>query len=92
MGEKEQARKWIERALAIDPDDTHLKYNAACVFAQIGETERAIELLERWAANPGLEVRVWLERDPDLDTLRDHPRFAAILDQIDAGLADRVAP
>jgi adenylate cyclase len=91
IGEKEQARKWIERALAIDPDDTHLKYNAACVFAQIGETERAIELLERWAANPGLEVRVWLERDPDLDSLRDHPRFTAILDQIDAGLAERVA-
>ena len=35
---------------------------------------RALDLLENSVIS-----RTWIENDPDLDALRDHPRFAAIL-------------
>ena len=44
-------------------------YNIACVFAQLGEDERAIELLER-AVGLGWRDRAWLETDTDLAALR----------------------
>ena len=79
MGRDREAREWMERALAIDPDDNLALYNAACTFAQLGETERAIELLQRWAPNAGLEKRLWLRNDTDFEPLRDDPRFKQIL-------------
>jgi adenylate cyclase len=79
IGRGEEAREWMERALAIDPDDNLALYNAACTFAQLGEKERAIELLQRWAPNAGLEKRLWLRNDTDFEPLRDDPRFKQIL-------------
>jgi adenylate cyclase len=79
IGRGEEAREWMERALAIDPDDNLALYNAACTFAQLGEKERAIELLQRWAPNAGLEKRLWLRNDADVEPLRDDPRFKQIL-------------
>ena len=87
MGEVNEAKKWLERALAVDPDDTHIKYNAACVWAQIGEPDKAFDLLEDWAAHSGPANRAWMLHDPDLDSLRDHPRHQKILDLIDARVA-----
>ena len=74
-----EAREWMERALAIDPDDNLALYNAACTFAQLGEKERAIELLQRWAPNAGIEKRLWLRNDTDFAPLRDDPRFKQVL-------------
>jgi adenylate cyclase len=79
IGRGEEARNWMERALAIDPDDNLALYNAACTFAQLGEKERAIELLQRWAPNAGLEKRLWLRNDADFEPLRDDPRFKQVL-------------
>jgi adenylate cyclase len=79
IGRGEEAREWMERALAIDPDDNLALYNAACTFAQLGEKERAIELLQRWAPNAGLEKRLWLRNDADFEPLRDDPRFKQVL-------------
>jgi len=36
IGEKERAREWIDRALAIDPDDPLTRYNVACGLHQTG--------------------------------------------------------
>jgi adenylate cyclase len=90
-GEGEQARRWLERALAIDPNDTHIKYNAACVWAQLGEHDRALDLLEVWSGYVGRENKDWLEHDPDIDPLRGHPRYTKLLELIDAGIARREA-
>src|SRR5438477_2721534 len=39
IGETERSREWLTRALAIDPEDLLTLYNAACVYAQLGEAE-----------------------------------------------------
>jgi adenylate cyclase len=89
MGEFDQAKQWLERALAIDPDDSHIKYNAACVWALVGDHDRAFDLLEQWAKHSGQENKEWMLHDPDLESLHSHPRYQAILDQIDAQISER---
>src|SRR4029453_2678965 len=90
LGEAEKAQQWMERALAIDPDDANIKYNAACMWAQLGETERALDLLEKWASFVGRQSKDWMLQDPDLDSLRDHPRYRKILDLIEVRMSERL--
>ena len=90
LGENDQAKAWLDRALAIDPDDTHIKYNGACVLAQMGETEKALDLLEKWSSYVGRENLDWMQEDPDLESLRNHPRYRKILELIDAKITERL--
>ena len=53
LGEKDRALKWLERVKLIDPDDNNARYNAACTYAQLGEIDQAIDLLEEWAKHAG---------------------------------------
>ncbi len=66
------------RALSVDPDDSALLYNVACVYASLKETDRAIEVLER-AVDRGFGQRDWIVSDPDLVPLRGTSRYEAIL-------------
>ena len=79
LGEKEQALKWLERAKLIDPDDNNARYNAACTFAQLGEIDQAVDMLEEWSKHCGAEQEMWFLHDSDLDPVRQHPRYAALL-------------
>jgi adenylate cyclase len=78
----DRAREWVERALLIEPDDFLTQYNAACVYAQLGDPERAIDLLTRALPIGHSEIRAWVQRDSDLDPLRSHPRFETLLQRI----------
>jgi adenylate cyclase len=75
VGDKDSGRPYIEAALRLKPDDFGTIYNAACYYSLSGDVERALDLLE---PRP-LSNLAWIEHDPDLAPLRDHPRFQAIL-------------
>ncbi|MDK1375248.1 MULTISPECIES: tetratricopeptide repeat protein [unclassified Sinorhizobium] len=83
MGEAERAKEWVARALAIDPDDVVAQYNAACVYSLLGEGERALDLLETVVPQSSSYHLHWFKQDSDLDPIRDHPRFQALLDAIE---------
>lgn len=87
LGATEAGRSNVETALAMRPDDYGTLYNAACFHALAGEHERALDLLER-AANTGEGFPDWIEQDSDFDSLRELPRYRALL----ARLADPAAP
>src|SRR5207248_10877905 len=81
--EKDRAREWAARALAIDPDDVMIQYNVACVYSLLGDLEQAFDLLERLLPNAGYELKHgWIKHDSDLDPLRSHPRFQKIMELI----------
>ena len=84
MGDNDRAKAWMDRALAIDPDDANTKYNAACMWSLLGEPERAFEYLEDWIQQVGPDLKSWFEHDADLEPLRDHPRYKKLLMEIKA--------
>jgi len=78
LGEKERGIVWARRARAIAPDDSMLLYNLGCIYSLAGEVEEAVDCLERAVAQ-GLTQKGWYEHDSNLDPLRAHPRFQALL-------------
>jgi adenylate cyclase len=84
LGRVDEGLDWADRALAMDPGDAGVRYNAACLFSVAGRTDRAIECLEE-AVEVGFGNPDWLARDPDLDNLRDDPRFQALMSGTDKG-------
>jgi adenylate cyclase len=81
LGAKEEALAWAEQAQALDPHDPAVLYNLACAYSQLGLVDRALDCLEK-ASLYGAGHRPWVEKDPDLDPLRNHPRYAAFLNRI----------
>ncbi|MBZ5542750.1 MAG: protein kinase [Acidobacteriia bacterium] len=77
-GNPDKCREWTRRALAIAPDDPVTFYNAACNYSLLGEVETAIDCLEN-AVTSGMAQKDWLDHDSDLDPLRSHPRFQALM-------------
>ncbi|CDM61316.1 adenylate cyclase 3 (plasmid) [Rhizobium favelukesii] len=47
LGERDRAKEWAARTLAIDPDDLNGMYNIACAYLHMGEHEAALDLLRR---------------------------------------------
>ena len=81
LGDKVLSKRWSEQAIELAPNDPLVLYNAACNLALLGESERALDGLER-ALEAGVAVGDWIKHDPDFESLRSHPRFQAIVRQI----------
>lgn len=82
LGDVEGGRRNLENALRLQPDDFGTLYNAACAFTHMGDTDRALDLLER-AVSTGQGYREWIEHDSDLDGLRGLPRYREIIARLD---------
>ena len=88
LGETERAKEWAARATLLDPDNVNMQYNFACMLVlDLHEYEAALELLEPLFAKLRTEVMHWVKTDPDLDAIRDHPRFKAMLAAAEARLS-----
>ena len=79
LGNEERTRESIARALLIDPDNLNMRYNFACVLACLGDQEGAVRMLQSTLPTSGAEQVKIASSDPDLDTLRDDPRFQRLL-------------
>jgi len=82
LGERERAREWLARAIAIDPDDILTQYNVACVHSRLGDYDKAFDLLERLLPHANHETKSWIRHDSDFDALRSLPRYQRVLELI----------
>ena len=81
LGEHERAERWIGRALAIDPTDSVVLYNVACFYALEGQGDKALNCLES-AVDHGSVSASWMQNDNDLETIRENPRFDALIERL----------
>ena len=80
-GQTDKALRWSERALELAPDDQSVLNNGACLRARAGLKDEALTLLEQTFAR-GLGNLDWIENDPDYDSIRNEPRFQALLETL----------
>ncbi|TIL84601.1 MAG: tetratricopeptide repeat protein [Mesorhizobium sp.] len=89
LGEMEHGAEWASRAAAIAGNDLRVLYNLACCYAKLGKAEEAMDCLERQASGSPIYVAqttAWMKKDSDLDSLRNHPRYLALIDRMNAQL------
>jgi hypothetical protein len=62
-------------------------YNAACAHLLAGRPDAAITLLEECLLHPGAEQldAGWLNADPDLEPIRQSPRFMRLVERVEEG-------
>jgi TolB-like protein/Flp pilus assembly protein TadD len=75
-GERDTALSYIDRALALTPNDMGVTYYSATALAELGEWERSFDMLEQ-ALSLGFPWRV-ASADGNLKALRDMPRYATL--------------
>lgn len=77
MGLEELAQKHIGKAMKSIFDSEN-EYNRACLAAICGNADEALELLKVALTNKQTYVD-WILRDPDLDFIRQDPRFHQLI-------------
>ena len=80
-GQKEKGFETARRAVDIDPTDTGTLYNVACFYSRQGMKEEAMGYLEK-AVDNGFAQKAWFENDDDVNSLRDMPRYKALLTRL----------
>jgi adenylate cyclase len=80
LGNRDRARDWIERCLLVDPDNLQMRYNLAWGLNKVfGDPEAAIDMLAPVFASAGANIIRLAANDPNLDNLRDDPRFETMM-------------
>ncbi len=78
LGQPAQALEWSDRALSMDPEEPSVLYNVACNYSLLNQTEKALDCIEK-AFDKGFGHREWMEFDPDFLSIKNHPRFKALM-------------
>ena len=88
LGQGERCRDWIRRALLIDPGNQNMRYNFACTLAvRLHDIDGALNLLGPYLAQATHWHLDWVKADPDMDPLREDPRFQALIAEAEARVA-----
>ncbi len=83
-GEHQRALEIDRRLADLRPQDCIVRYNLACSLAIDRQTDEAVAQLRR-AIEYGYDDFGFLECDRDLDNLREHPGFVALLKEYRIG-------
>ncbi len=91
-GKYEEALVQYRKALEIDPEDDIAWYNIACAYSLLEDLDESVAALEK-SVEYGYDDLEWMQRDSDLDNIRDHPRYKALVEKLeqrgDGGADDR---
>lgn len=77
-GRRQEALACSQQLAVVLPQDPGVKYHLACTLARLGRRDDAFRALSQ-ALELGFRDFEHLESDPDLDSLREHPKYQALL-------------
>ena len=73
--------KMDRRLVKLQPDNATAHYNLACSLALTKRKTDALHALKR-AIQLGYRDFDWMQQDPDLEALKKHPEFQALMRQL----------
>ncbi len=73
--------KMDRRLVRLQPDNATAHYNLACSLALCRRRPAALASLQR-AVELGYRDFKWMSQDPDLEVLKPHPQFVALLQAV----------
>jgi len=79
-GDLDRARQLMADLVEQNPDAWQGFFNAACLEARLGDRDRAMEHFERALELEPEKAREFAKTDSDFDSIRDDPRFMALLE------------
>jgi adenylate cyclase len=85
LGRQDRARDLMDRALLINPDDVNMRYNFACALSG-SDGNAALDMLAPAFKKISAGLLSHAKIDPDLDAIRDHSRFKAMVKEAEARL------
>jgi adenylate cyclase len=92
LGEGERAKARMQRALLIDPSNFNMRYNFACALCvYLKDKDAALDMLGPVFKQITATFLPYAKADPDLELLRDHPRYLSLLAETEARLAAQSA-
>ena len=92
LGDGERAKDWIKRALLMDPDNLTMRWNLSCALSRfLGDKNAAIDLLATFLDKAPPPLVEYVRLDPDLDPLRDEPRFEKLVMEAEQRVASKGA-
>jgi len=87
LGQTAQFKDWMHRALLIDPDNIKSRFNFACGLVRLQDNDAALELLQPVFEKIAIGLLNHAKADPDLDPIRDHPKFRRLVESAERRLA-----
>ena len=88
LGRNDKAIEYMDKLIAADSTGNY--YDAACLYSIMGEKEKAVDYLEKAFAG-GFNNFHHLDKDYDMDNIRDTERYKELLAQYNKQEADEVA-
>lgn len=83
LGRDGEAEAWMDKVIALDPDDDGSLYDRACLYARMGRLDEAVAAL-RTAFENGYRAFGHISQDDDMDPVRDLPEFKALVAEYEA--------
>lgn len=83
MGKTEEGRRWARRAVAFDSADGAFVYNLACALSELDLADEALKQVRKTLELGCSKIKVHFmsKTDPDLDLIRDDPRFKEMISE-----------
>jgi len=93
LGQPDQAKQWMQRALLMEPDKIEIRYNFACdLVVHLHDPDAAIEMRRPVFASMSRGFLGHARVDPDMEPLRADPRFQEMVSLAEARLASAGPP
>jgi adenylate cyclase len=94
LEQSDRAKEWAQRALLVAPDNLTMRYNLGCLYsAHLHDRDGAMNVLEPFFEKiKSLSHLSHSDVDPDLDYVRDDPRFQKMVSAAKARLSGVSVP